>query len=232
MEEFLRRTAPKIHVKYGRRRPRAKSSEAREEAGESDESFSPRPFKRFRSRIVNNRASTSGSSPSDHRKGKKNEQPRNRNKKVKSLAERLIQASVLSHGNPAECLFNPDLLNTTLHPCPPIDFVPDTQTSGPPPRRAWTLVDPKKAAPFLAASFQARAKQEHSSAISRPLSKWMETENAIEGSKKLNIKRRLGSQVRKKAAGPFLCPPLVLISLQDAEAAYSRSKRDKFRQSQ
>jgi hypothetical protein len=239
VEEFSRRTAQQRLVKYGRRRRRAiELPVAKHRVDDNDELFSPQPLKRRRNGSPHGRSRSSSPfcpSPINLTKTKKSSRIKqsNKKKKVKSLAERLIQASLLSHGNPAECLLNPNLLNSDFPLRPPIDFVPETQNSKPTPHRAWTLVDPKKAAPFRSASFRTRVKHEKvTTAVTkhRPFSEWLKTRNSIEqeaSPKNLNIKRQ--AQARKTAANPLQCPPLVLISLEDAEAAYSRSKRDKFR---
>ncbi|KAF8896351.1 hypothetical protein BD779DRAFT_1495429 [Infundibulicybe gibba] len=163
VEDFLKRSVAPPARKYGhRKRNIRRVLTSSPESGNWNDSVD----------IATHTMSSNSCSPSHSPghpftgRGKKSERrKRLRRKPKKSLAERLIQASLLSHGDPmVDLLSNGTLANRRSS----LNFEPVTQAQMP--NRRWTLVDPRKSTPFFTASFISR---QTSRSPHQPLSNWM-----------------------------------------------------------
>jgi hypothetical protein len=226
VEEFLKRiTRRKPPRKYGRQRRRVVETSSSSPA-QDDEDFSPAPrqLRRHRAQTASTDYCPASLSPSNlplDNSGKElSSRPRKTVKtKAKSFAERLFQASVMSHGNPADCLINPDILESGVSSSRlPLQFVAETPGLPEAKRRTWSLVDPRKAIPFRSASFLSHTSLQDSEVMSfKPLTRWRDGD--APGSQ--HKRRKIFTPATKTSVKPLSCPPLSFIPIQDAEQTYS-----------
>lgn len=225
VEEFLQRITRRNPLrKYGRQRCRiVETSSSSPVQDDHDFSLAPRRLKRRRTVSTNHHASLSPGNLSPAASGKElpGRSQKGAKAKAKSLAERLFQASVMSHGNPADCLINPVILGSGIPSSRlPLQFVAETPRLSEAKRRTWTLVDPKKAVPFRSASFLSHRSLRDSEVISfKPLTRWRDSapRDALGSPRK---RRTSLTPANKFPIKPLGCPPLSFIPVQDAEQTY------------
>jgi len=172
VEEFLKRSHnPNVKV-YGRKRVKVVDLNASSSIGEkTDAAELDDNVISLRSRKIRR-----GSAPENS--GLENPPPhsstiqRKKKKIVKSLGDRLFHAAVQSGGDPIDDVVEPQDTDSFRIP---LQFAPgDDCGLVCSKRRAWTLVDPRKAVPFRSATFSSRraAPSTSSKAERQPLSRW------------------------------------------------------------
>ena len=225
VEEFLKRShnpAPNIRV-YGRKRVKVIDLNASSRIGEKTNTTElDDNVISLRSRKIRR-----GSAPENS--GLENPLPhsspiKRKKKIVKSLGDRLFHAAVQSGGDPIDDIVEPQDTDSFRIP---LQFAPgDDCGLVCSKRRAWTLVDPRKAVPFRSATFSSRriAPSTSSEAERQPLSRWRAGSlnyNSFSGLKPREQKvsqfgslpRRLDDRV-----------PLSFVPLLEAEATSHRQK--------
>ncbi|KAJ7678863.1 hypothetical protein DFH06DRAFT_1165063, partial [Mycena polygramma] len=128
----------------------------------------------------------------------------------KSLTKRLRSAAVLSHADPEDCLLQDD---SVPHSRKPLALVAKRRPSCEPvqtKRRAWSLMDPRKALPTRSNSFTHRAMSRHTK--SNTLSGWRAT---------IYLDGAITKRKAKASNTPLNCVPLSFVPLHEAEKAYS-----------
>ena len=206
------------------------------DAGDTSEDVMQLRSKKIR-RATSYESSSDESSP-DHEesrplqiKGKKN-----RNRMLKPLKERLYEAAVLTHGNPDDILVHGATTDSELASSRrPLCFIPSTQPelddhqvnkSRP---RTWTLVDPRKSMAIRSASFSSKTRPclQHIDSTSsgktsklfvRPPRRWKFADASLANSSLTNLKSK--RQPNKPAVKTFEYPPLIFVSLKEAEEDY------------
>lgn len=174
VEEFLKRShnpAPNVRV-YGRKKVKVVDLNASSTTGEKTNAAElDDNVISLRSRNIRRGSAPENSgleSPSPH------SSPIQRKKKkiVKSLGDRLFHAAVQSGGDPIDNVVEAQDTDSFRKP---LQFSPDDDCGlVSSKRRAWTLVDPRKAVPFRSATFSSRriAPSTSSEAQCQPLSRW------------------------------------------------------------
>lgn len=134
-------------------------------------------------------------------------------KKVKSLAERLFAAAVMSHGDPIDSLVQSNLDSSRR----PLRFISDIEDLDTTPhvsttkRRTWSLVDPRKAVPTRSPSFFRL--NDRPMVNQRPLTSTLRLEHHA-----APLKR--DSSTRIKVQSSITRLPLSFVPIADAEASH------------
>jgi hypothetical protein len=210
VEEFLKRIARRNPLrKYGRQRGRIV------EPSSSDDGLSPAP-RRLKRRRTASSVAPGRKEPSRLRKD-------DTKTNARSLAERLYQNIVMSHGNPADCLINPDILDGSVPSSrSPLQFIPETPGRTNSKHRTWALVDPRKAVPFRSASFLSQKSLRDPEALIsfKPLASWRDAapRDALGSSRERQKPVALATD--KHPTKPLSRHPLSFMPFQDAEEAY------------
>ncbi|KAJ6609269.1 hypothetical protein B0H10DRAFT_2065328 [Mycena sp. CBHHK59/15] len=134
--------------------------------------------------------------------------------------KRLLQAAVLSHGDPIDCLQD-DPGPSSRNPLVFIDQRELPRAIIKAKRRTWSLVDPRKVVPFHSKSFVTRTKSVNTPPKRKTLSRWKPTSLDALSIKKRNI----DSKASKKAQVSSRCLPLSFVPLHEAEISYSLLRR-------
>ncbi|KAF8656237.1 hypothetical protein AX16_002673 [Volvariella volvacea WC 439] len=206
VDAFLRWSAQKPLKKYSARK---RARRARQ--GEDDASYRP-------SRSSSPQASSS--SPSKRPTSASRPTKAKRNRRVKPLAQRLMEEAVrmeidvddnalpglTTNEQPAHTESGRVELPLVEHDMPPKPSKP----------RGWTLVDPHRTAPFRDATFNDAVP----STPKKPLTSW----NKFPASRGSPRKRPTGNSLPRRGLNP---PPLSFIPFEDAERSYAERRRSR-----
>jgi hypothetical protein len=217
VEEFLKRShnpSPNVRV-YGRNRVKVVDLNASSSIGEETNAADlDDNVISLRSRKIRR-----GSAPENF--GLENPPPhsspvqRKKKKIVKSLGDRLFHAAVQSGGDPID-----DVVQDADSFRIPLQFTPgDDCGSACSKRRAWTLVDPRKAVPFRSATFSSRriAPSTSSEAERQPLSRWRAGSLNSNGLKPREQKASRRTQIKSLQRSLDDRIPLSFVPLFEAE---------------
>lgn len=219
VEEFLKRShnpAPNVRV-YGRKRVKLINLNASSSIGEKTNAAElDDNVISLRSRKIR-RGSAPENSGLDSSPPQSSPIPRKKKKIVKSLGDRLFHAAVQSGGDPVVEPQGTDSFRIPLQFAPGDDCGLVCSK-----RRAWTLVDPRKAVPFRSATFSSRriAPSTSSKAERQPLSRWRAGSS---NSRPLNdLKPRTQIKSLPRRLDDRL--PLSFVPLLEAETTFRRPK--------
>jgi len=230
VEEFLKRSAERPTRNYGRKKRRVvdlgNSDIVPDQEWHESEAGDLQPKKRRKHRCYSDSRSSSASayspSPECRINGNETRLPRTCNKKVKSsLASRLIRAAVLSHAEPVDSLMHQS--NTASKSRRPLQFLSETRGFSPTKRRMWTLVDPRKFAPFSQPSFLPRNRKNITPVTPvnyHPLTRWRTS--CDEPPHEEPPRKKIKTQALAQKNILIDCRPLLFIPVRDAEELYER----------